>query len=217
MKTAIIIGVGPGLGLALARAFGQEGLHIALVARSEENLTRFQQALTAEGISCSPYAVDISDFTSFRNTLRDIVRQNPVEVVVYNAVKRQFNTPLQLDVEQMIDAYRIDVAGALLCAQTILPFMQENESGTFLFTGGGAALHPWTQAPTITIAKAGIRSLAYMLADELQASPIQVATVTIFGMIKEGTAFDPTAIAATYVDHYKAGVPAVEVEFRGEG
>lgn len=28
MKTAIIIGVGPGLGLSLARAFGEEGLHV---------------------------------------------------------------------------------------------------------------------------------------------------------------------------------------------
>ena len=216
MKTAIIIGVGPGLGLALARAFGQEGLHIALVARSEDNLKRFQLTLEQDGLSSSIHTADISDFDAFRKTLRDIARQNPVEVVVYNAVKKQFNTPLQLDIEQMVDAYRIDVAGALLCVQTVLPFMQENESGTFLFTGGGAALHPWTQAPTITIAKAGIRSLAYMLADELSESPIQVGTVTIYGMIKEGTAFDPTVIAETYVQHYRAGVPEVEVAFRGE-
>ncbi|MEL7247377.1 MAG: SDR family NAD(P)-dependent oxidoreductase [Bacteroidota bacterium] len=215
MKTAIIIGVGPGLGLSLARAFGQEGLHVALVARSEANLTSYQQILEAEGISSSSHAADISDFSAFRNTLRNIARQHPVEVVVYNAVKRQFNTPLQLDVEQMIDAYRIDVAGALLATQTVLPFMQENESGTFLFTGGGAALHPWTQAPTITIAKAGIRSLAYMLADELKASPIKVGTITIYGMIKDGTAFDPATIAETYVQHYRAGVPEVEVDFRG--
>lgn len=215
MKTAIIIGVGPGLGMALARAFGEAGLHVALLARSESNLESFQQQLSAEGIKSSIHAVDISAFEEFRTTLRKIAQQHTVEVVIYNAVKRQFNTPLQLDVEQMVDAYRIDVAGALLSVQTILPFMQENESGTFLFTGGGAALHPWTQAPTITIAKAGIRSLAYMLADELQDSPIQVGTITIFGMIKEGTAFDPSTIAQTYLQHYRAGAPGVEVEFRG--
>ncbi len=142
MKTAIIIGVGAGLGLELARAFGQEGLHVAMLARSESNLNDFRQTLAGENISSSSHPIDISDFSAFRNTLRDIARQNPVEMVVYNAVKRQFNTPLQLDIAQMVEAYRIDVAGALLSVQTILPFMQEQESGTFLFTGGGAALHP---------------------------------------------------------------------------
>ena len=215
MKTAIIIGVGPGLGYALAQAFGAQGMHIALLARSENNLQRFQEQLTAEGTSCSAHPVDISDFDAFRTTLREIAQKQQVEVVIYNAVKRQFNTPLQLDVHQMVDAYRIDVACALLSVQTLLPFMQEHESGTFLFTGGGAALTPWTQAPTITIAKAGIRSLAYMLAEELQDSPIQVGTITIFGMIKEGTAFDPGEIAKSYVQHYLTGSPGVEVEFRG--
>ncbi len=54
-----------------------------------------------------------------------------------------------------------------------------------------------------------------MLADELKESPIQVGTITIYGMIKEGTAFDPAVIADTYVQHYRAGVPEVEVAFKG--
>ena len=115
----------------------------------------------------------------------------------------------------MVDAYRMDVAGALLSVQTILPFMQENEEGTFLFTGGGAGLYAWMQAPNISIAKAGIRRLAFMLAEELKESPIQVGTITIFGTIKEGTAFDPDKIADAYYQHYQQGVPEVEVQFRG--
>lgn len=215
MSTAIIIGAGPGLGLALAQKFGQKGFAIALLARSEDNLKAFAQTLSEQGITTSIHAVDITDFSTFRQTLRTIAQKDTVEVVIYNAVKRQFNSPLQLDVEEMVDAYRMDVAGALLSVQTILPFMQENDEGTFLFTGGGAALHPWMQAPTISIAKAGIRSLAFMLAEELKESPIQVGTITIFGTIKEGTAFDPHKIAAVYYQHYQQGVPEVEVQFKG--
>ncbi len=215
MPTAIIIGAGPGLGLALAEKFGQKGFSIALLASSEDNLSAFAQTLKEQGIAASPHAVDISDFTAFRQTLRAIAQKDTVEVVIYNAVKKQFNSPLQLDVEEMVDAYRMDVAGALLSVQTILPFMQENDRGTFLFTGGGEALHPKMQAPTVSIAKAGIRSLAFMLAEELKESPIQVGTVTIFGAIKEGTAFDPHKIAEVYFQHYQQGVPEVEVQFKG--
>lgn len=215
MPIAIIIGAGPGLGLALAEKFGQKGFAIALLARSEDNLEAFAKTLHEQGISASAHAVDISDFTALRQTLRAIAQKDTVEVVIYNAVKKQFNSPLQLDVEEMVDAYRMDVAGALLSVQTILPFMQENEEGTFLFTGGGAALHPWMQAPTISIAKAGIRSLAFMLAEELKESPIKVGTITIFGTIKEGTAFDPHKIADAYYQHYQQGVSEVEVQFKG--
>lgn len=215
MATAIIIGAGPGLGLALAKKFGQKGFSIALLARSENNLEAFAKTLQEQGISASTHAVDITDFSAFRQTLRAIAQKDTVEVVIYNAVKKQFNSPLQLDVEEMVAAYRMDVAGALLSVQTLLPFMQENDLGTFLFTGGGAALHPWMQAPTISIAKAGIRSLAFMLAEELKESPIQVGTITIFGTIKEGTAFDPEKIAEVYYQHYQQEVPEVEVQFRG--
>ncbi|WP_367388310.1 SDR family NAD(P)-dependent oxidoreductase [Lewinella sp. LCG006] len=215
MSTAIIIGAGPGLGFALAQKFGQKGFAIALLARSEDNLKAFAQTLSEQGITTSTHAVDITDFSALRQTLRAIAQKDTVEVVIYNAVKKQFNSPLELDVEEMVDAYRMDVAGALLSVQTILPFMQENDEGTFLFTGGGAALHRWMQAPTISIAKAGIRSLAFMLAEELKESPIQVGTITIFGTIKENTAFDPNKIAAVYYQHYQQGVPEVEVQFKG--
>lgn len=215
MPTAIIIGAGPGLGLALAEKFGQNGFTIALLARSENNLKAFAETLKEQKISTNTHAVDVSDFSALRQTLRAIAQKDTVEVVIYNAVKKQFNSPLQLDVEEMVDAYRIDVAGALLSVQTILPFMEENERGTFLFTGGGAALHPWMQAPTISIAKAGIRSLAFMLAEELQESPIQVGTITIFGTIKEGTAFDPQRIAEVYYQQHQQGVPTVEIQFKG--
>lgn len=215
MKTVIIIGTGPGLGIALAEQFGHEGFHVALLARSNTNLQQFAVQLLEQSISHSIHPIDVSDFTVLRQTLRTIAQKHTVELVIYNVVKRQFNTPLQLDVEEMVDAYRIDVAGALLSVQVILPFMQENESGTFLLTGGGAALHPWTGAPTITIAKAGIRSLAFMLAEELSDSPVQVGTITIFGTIKAGTAFDPNRIATAYHQHYAAGVPEVELQYKG--
>lgn len=215
MPTVIIIGTGPGLGIALAETFGKNGFAVALLARSESNLSAFAQTLQQQDITVSTHAVDISDFSSLRKTLRAIAQKNTVEVVIYNAVKKQFNSPLQLEVEEMVDAYRIDVAAALLSVQTILPFMQEQQKGTFLFTGGGAALQPWTQAPTISIGKAGIRSLAFMLAEELEDSPIQVGTITIFGTIKEGTAFDPHKIAKVYYQHYQQEIPQVEVEYRG--
>jgi short-subunit dehydrogenase len=215
MKAAIIIGVGPGLGYALAETFGRQGLHVAMLARSESNLDSFQQKLKDQNISASSHPVDVADFTEMRLTLAEIARQYPVEVLIYNVVVKQLIPPLELDVELMVKNYRVDVAGALHAVQIVLPFMQEQEAGTILFTGGGAALKPWTEAPTITIAKAAIRSLTFMLAEQLEDSPIKVGTVTIHGSIRPNTAFEPERIAAAYYQFYKDGIPTVELSYRG--
>ena len=46
--------------------------------------------------------------------------------------------------------------------------------------------------------KAGIRNLAFSLFAELKDAGIHAATVTIGGLVKPGTAFDPDQIAEAY-------------------
>jgi short-subunit dehydrogenase len=76
--------------------------------------------------------------------------------------------------------------------------MREQKKGTILFTGGGLALNPYPAYASLAIGKAAIRSLAFSLGGELEADNIQVATVTIFGMVKPDTHFDPDLIAEAY-------------------
>ena len=45
MKTLAIVGAGPGLGLSLAKTFGQQDYRIALIARSQEKLDSYVQQL----------------------------------------------------------------------------------------------------------------------------------------------------------------------------
>ena len=72
--------------------------------------------------------------------------------------------------------------------------------GTLLFTGGGLALYPEYGAGVSSLAagKAGLRAFAFALAKELAPEGIHVATVTIAGTVKPGTAFDPDRIAEEY-------------------
>lgn len=215
MKTAIIIGVGKGLGFGLVEKFGQEGFHIAMVSRSAAKLEAFQQGLKEKGISSSVHAVDAGNFEATTSALQQIAAEHSVEVLIYNAVVPHFESALKLDPEKMVDNYRVDVAGALNAIQAVLPAMQEQGHGTILLTGAGSALHPWAQAPTITIAKAGVRSLAFMLAEDLQDSPVQVGTVTVMGAIRPDTAFSPDKIANAFFDHYKNGAEGIELTYKG--
>lgn len=79
-------------------------------------------------------------------------------------------------------------------------------------TGGGLASHPFADAVSLEIGKAGIRSLAFTLAQELKDSGIHVATVTICGTVQSGTHFDPDTIAQSYLALHKQPPEAFETE-----
>jgi short-subunit dehydrogenase len=103
-----------------------------------------------------------------------------------------------LDAEKLMQDFRVNVAGALVAAQQVIPHMKAQRQGTILFTGGGLALQPHPKYASIAVGKAGIRNLSFSLAAELESAGIHVATVTIAGIVRPGTALDPDRIAEEY-------------------
>lgn len=198
-KVCTIVGFGPGVSLSIARRFAREGFTMALIARKAEKLQKFADELGQEGNGAYAFSADASDFDSLIRTFRQIHHQiNPTDVLVYNvAVPREAN-PSLLDPEKMIQDFRVNVAGALVAAQQVIPHMKTQRKGTILLTGGGLALHPHPKYSSLAVGKAGIRNLAFSLAAELEPAGIHVATVTIAGIVKPGTPFDPDRIADEY-------------------
>ncbi|MEZ4380733.1 MAG: SDR family NAD(P)-dependent oxidoreductase [Nannocystaceae bacterium] len=197
-KLCAIVGVGPGLGLAIARRFAREGYTLALVARDPERLREHAGALAAT-TAVDVFAADAADpeavaaaFAAIRERLGD------PDVLVYNAAKLGRSRPSELTAEGMVRDFRINVVGAALAAQAVLPAMRARGEGTILFTGGGLALQPYPDFASLAIGKAGIRSLAFSLAQEVADDGVHVATVTICGFIRPGSDFDPDAIADAY-------------------
>lgn len=60
------------------------------------------------------------------------------------------------------------------------------------------ALNPVVSRASAAISKAGLRNLTFTLAEELAPHGIHVGTVTIGGVVKAGTFFDPDAIAESF-------------------
>jgi short-subunit dehydrogenase len=118
---------------------------------------------------------------------------------VYNAAVLRPGRASALPPEQLTSDFLVNVAGALVAVQTVLPAMRQRGSGTILLTGGGLALNPSPELASLAIGKAGIRSLAYSLFQELKPQRIHAATVTICGTVQDGTHFSAERIAEEYV------------------
>ncbi len=194
-----LVGVGPGLGLAIARQFGQHGYRIAMLARRPEALATYQQSLAEQGVDAQGFSEDVSDAGAIASAFEQI-RQTlgHPDVLIYNAAVMKATAAMDIASEDLLQEFKINVAGALISAQQVVPHMREQRSGTLLFTGGGLALEPYPQLASLAIGKSGLRSLCFTLAKELGDEGIHVAMVTICGTVAPGTHFDPEQIAAEY-------------------
>src|SRR6516225_4898184 len=142
-KIATIIGVGPGLGAALARRFGSE-YAVALVARSKDKLAGFSSEINAAGGSAVAISADVSKEQEIATAFEQIRRElGDTEVLVYNAAMRPFGTLIETKPSTFENTWRVGAFGAFLSAQQVVPKMVENGHGVILFTGATAGVKPF--------------------------------------------------------------------------
>jgi NAD(P)-dependent dehydrogenase (short-subunit alcohol dehydrogenase family) len=208
---AAILGVGPGLGAAVARRFAREGFAVALMARKEESVAGVREEIEGQGGAALPVTADATDpasvevaFGRVRSELGD------PEVFVYNAGAFQMGGILEIEPQQFDECFKANCAGAFYASQQVLPAMVEAGRGTILITGATASLRGSARFSALAVGKFGLRALAQSMAREFGPQGIHVAHVIIDGQIntprmrerspdrEEHTMLSPDAIADTY-------------------
>ncbi|MBE9158497.1 SDR family NAD(P)-dependent oxidoreductase [Nodosilinea sp. LEGE 06152] len=199
-ELCVIVGMGEGNGMAIARKFASAGFAIAMVARNAEKLKSYQSTLQSENITSHYFLADAGDGAALKTALEAIQTQlGTPAVLVYNAAVPRMESVLQTEAETLVSDFRANVAGAIACVQAVLPAMQTEQKGTLLFTGGGFALYPDPNFVSLSLGKAGIRVLANTLHAALKDSPIKVGTVTICGTVNgDDPKYSSDAIAEQY-------------------
>jgi short-subunit dehydrogenase len=200
-KIMLIIGAGTGISLSTAKKFGKEGFKVALVARRIEALQQYETELRNEGIEAKGFAGDASSEESLKTAIDSVIKTyGKIDVLLYNAAAVKPGKPTELYAEDLVHDFKINVAGALISVKKVLAHM---EKGTVLFTGGGLALQPYADLASLSIGKAGIRSLAYSLHQELSSKGIYIGTLTIKGFVQEGTYYSAQNIADAFYSMYE--------------
>jgi short-subunit dehydrogenase len=214
----LLVGAGPGLGMAVARRFAKGGYRVTLVARSTDGLRDLANSLVDTGAQIETATADASDPEGLAARMAELYDHlGAPGVIVYNAVMGAPDTLLDSTTEHLQTAYTVDVIGAIVVAQVAAPPMRAARSGTVIVTGGGFADYPIPALATVSLGKAALRSAATMLGMDLEPHGIRVATLTIMGEIVAGTAFDPENIAERYWEVVQSDGPwQSEFRFTGE-
>jgi NADP-dependent 3-hydroxy acid dehydrogenase YdfG len=195
----IVIGAGPGLGMAVARAFATEGYRLALLGRDRERAQGMAAQLESGGHVAKGYGTDAGDPGDLCATIgRAIDELGAPDVLVYNAAVMRGDRPTELSAEEWSGRLAVNVTGATVAAATVIPRLRGGR-GTLLFTGGGFGLHPSPDFTAMSVGKAALRAYVLALFEDQRANHVHAATVTIVGNIGE-QGFEPGSIARRYVE-----------------
>jgi NAD(P)-dependent dehydrogenase (short-subunit alcohol dehydrogenase family) len=201
-RTAVIAGVGPGLGESLARQFAAEGCRVALFARSEDYIEELADDMPSSGKGLA-VPTDLTDVDQIRDGF-ETVREafGPVDVLVNHASAASWKGLMDASVEEFERAWAVNGRGAFVCSQEAVEDMLETGGGTVIFTGATSAVRSRGGAIGFTAAKFAARGMAMDIAQEYGPEGVHVDHVVIDGQIDTPGARDraPDRDPETFLD-----------------
>ena len=182
-RTAVVAGVGPGLGAALVRKFVAEGCRVGMLARSRDYLEELQEELGEENALAVP--ADITRDTAVTSAFTQVRdRFGPIDILVNHASLSNWKGLMEITPAEFERAWRVTVLGALHCSRVAATDMlTDSRGGTILFTGATSSIRGRQGAIDFSSAKFGLRGLADSMARELWPHGVHVAHVLIDGII----------------------------------
>jgi short-subunit dehydrogenase len=202
-KSILIIGAGPGLSQGIAEKFGKEGFNVSLISRNASKLEDLKTSINQIGIEADYLAADAGNALELSLAITALTqRSGGFDVVLYNAAVLKQKDILQESSEELVNDFTINVANALITLQAVYTTLKERK-GAFLLTGGGFGITPNSDYGSLSIGKAGLRSLAYQLNERLKSDGIFAGLVSVAGVIsKDSETHSPEILAEDFYRLY---------------
>jgi len=177
---ALVTGVGPGTGAAIARRFAAGGYRVAMLARDAARLA----ALEAEAAGSRGFPTDVADTAALFATLDTIeAEMGAPDVVVHNAVGGAFGSFQDVTAETLQTNFQVNTMALFHLAQRLTPTMVAKGSGALVVTGNTSALRGRANFAGFAPTKAAQRILAESIARDLGPKGVHVAYVVIDAVI----------------------------------
>lgn len=183
-ETALIVGVGPGLGAALARCFAGAGMDVAVAARDAARMAPLAAELEASGRRVRAYACDVTKEAEVEALFGSVTADlGAPGVVVFNAGAFVRKGLLETAADEFERCWRVGCLGGFLVGRAAARLMVPRGSGSILFTGATASLRGGANFHNLAVPKFGLRALAQSMAREFGPQGVHVAHVIIDGQI----------------------------------
>lgn len=172
-RTAVVTGIGPGIGEQVARAMSAAGANVVVVARTAAKVERLASFLRDEGGNAVAIAADVGVKADIARVVRGAHDAfGPVSILFNNAASAAGQAagrdPLTNTDDEWQECFAVNLLASYRFAQALVPEMVELGEGTIINMLSGSTFRPdagiaaWPYATT----KAGLAMLTRFIAKE---------------------------------------------------
>jgi NAD(P)-dependent dehydrogenase (short-subunit alcohol dehydrogenase family) len=202
-EVAVVVGVGPGFGVALADLLADEGFDLVLVCRDARRLSSLAERLHSRGVTVETIGADATDEAAVTALFRRVCQEHgQPALVVYSLQYSGPGTAVEIEAAAFEDSWRHNCFGAFLVGRAAGRLMADRGTGTIVFVGSTSSLIGRAAHLNLAVGKFGQRALAQVMARELWPKGVHVAHAVVDADIHEGgeatsSQADPAHIAAS--------------------
>lgn len=177
-KTALVTGASRGIGLAIARELGRQGLRVVCVARTEESASKAVKAVREEGGEAEAFGCDVADSEAVSQTAEKILEKYEcVDVLVNNAGITRDMLFIRMSEEDWDAVLKTNLNSCFYWSKNLVRPMTRRRWGRVINISSVIGLTGNAGQANYAAAKAGMIGFTKSLAKELAARSITVNAV----------------------------------------
>jgi NAD(P)-dependent dehydrogenase (short-subunit alcohol dehydrogenase family) len=171
---AVVTGGSSGIGLAIARALADGGSTVTILGRDRG---RLDAAAAAIGRGTIAHVCDVTDEAAVVETFAAVAARAPIQVLVNNAGIAESAPLAKTSSAMWRRLLEVNVTGAFLCQQQVLPAMRAGGFGRIVNVGSTAALRGYAYVAAYVASKHALLGLTRATAAEMVKHGITVNAV----------------------------------------
>lgn len=200
-KVAVITGASGGIGLAAGRLFAEEGAHVYLFARRQEELDAAVQELDGRATAVAGDVTKVADL----DRLYEVVgaAHSRVDIVYSNAGGGAFARIEEVTEEHFDESIALNAKGVLFTVQKALPLLVDG--GSVILTGSTSAMQGQENLGLYAACKAATRAFARTWANELRERNIRVNVISPGPTLTPGLEACPPEMLTAFAEEVPLG------------
>jgi 3-oxoacyl-[acyl-carrier protein] reductase len=190
-RKAIVTGATQGIGLRIAQTLADEGVDVAICARTAANVQKTVESLRKTGVNAIGDAIDVSDAAAYTKWIDSAAqRLGGLDIFVSNTTA----SPAFGGEEGWKLGFEIDIMGAVRGCETALPYLRKSKGGSIVLissiSGVISKVIPTPGAHQYGASKAALIAYGSMLSKEVAKDGIRVNTVSPGPIYFDGGAWE---------------------------
>ncbi|XP_024609052.1 dehydrogenase/reductase SDR family member 4-like isoform X1 [Neophocaena asiaeorientalis asiaeorientalis] len=175
-KVALVTASTDGIGFAIARRLAQDGAHVVVSSRKQQNVDRAVATLHREGLSVTGTVCHVGKGEDRERLVATAVNlHGGVDILVSNAAVMPFFGNLMDVTEEVWDKILdINVKATALITKAVVPEMEKRGGGSVVIVASVGAYRPFPGLGPYNVGKTALLGLTKNLAVELAQRNIRV-------------------------------------------